>query len=176
MRIVNLPERKRLPHDVPLFVDLRREIYFITIGCAERNRNELAVPKVAAALYHSIVYQNQRRVWFAHLFMLMPDHVHALLSFPPEGKPIKEVIRLWKHWTAVKIGIHWQRDFFEHRLRHDESRREKADYILNNPVRAGLVGSASDWPYVWWADGNGGLCGWAEQSISTDGDGAPSLP
>jgi len=37
------------------------------------------------------------------------------------------------------MGIKWQRDFFEHRLRSDESWREKADYILANPVRKGLV-------------------------------------
>jgi hypothetical protein len=42
---------------------------------------------------------------------------------------------------------HWQRDFFDHRLRDDESFEEKAAYILNNPVRAGLVNRFEDWPY-----------------------------
>lgn len=157
---MDLPKRKRLPHDVPLFVDPSQEVYFVTICCAERGRNQLATANVASELFKSVAHQNEQRVWFAHLFMLMPDHVHALLSFPREARPIKEVIRLWKHWTAAKLGIVWQRDFFEHRLRHDESRREKADYILSNPVRAGLVANASEWPYAKWPDGNGGLCGW----------------
>jgi hypothetical protein len=51
-----------------------------------------------------------------------------------------------KEWTAKDIGIQWQDDFFEHRLRWAESRREKADYILANPVRAELVSSPEDWP------------------------------
>ena len=42
--------------------------------------------------------------------------------------------------------------FFEHRLRKEESFREKADYILANPVRAGLVERAEDWPYVFIAE------------------------
>jgi putative transposase len=46
------------------------------------------------------------------------------------------------------MGIEWQRDFFEHRLRSDESWREKANYILANPVRKGLVTEVSRWPYV----------------------------
>jgi hypothetical protein len=46
------------------------------------------------------------------------------------------------------MGIEWQRDFFEHRLRSDESWREKANYILANPVRKGLVAEISQWPYV----------------------------
>jgi hypothetical protein len=47
------------------------------------------------------------------------------------------------------LCIDWQDDFFEHRLRNDESARQKADYILANPVRKGLVSRAEDWPHVW---------------------------
>ena len=83
----------------------------------------------------------------------MPDHVHALLSFPPSTKPLALVIRKWKEWTAKTIGIQWQRDFFEHRLRAEESRREKADYILENPVRAGLVLHPGDWAFVYFGGG-----------------------
>jgi REP element-mobilizing transposase RayT len=82
----------------------------------------------------------------ALFFLLMPDHLHALLSFPPSEKPIRLVISKWKEWTARTVGIQWQDDFFEHRLRHDESRRQKADYILENPVRKGLVSRTEDWP------------------------------
>ena len=55
----------------------------------------------------------------------------------------------WKEYTAKRLGLHWQRDFFDHRLRTDESFREKADYILMNPVRAGLCKSPGEWPHVW---------------------------
>ncbi len=79
----------------------------------------------------------------------MPDHLHALLSFPPSSCRFQTIISNWKRWTATDLGIVWQRDFFEHRLRADESRKEKADYILANPVRAGLVQEAKEWPYVW---------------------------
>ena len=53
----------------------------------------------------------------------------------------------WKEWTAKTLNIEWQRDFFEHRLRKEESFREKADYIFANPVRAGLVERSEGWPY-----------------------------
>ena len=83
----------------------------------------------------------------------MPDHLHALISFPPSGKPVKLIVRKWKEWTAKTVGINWQRDFFEHRLRREESRREKADYILQNPVRKKLAARAEDWRFVYFADG-----------------------
>ena len=63
------------------------------------------------------------------------------------------IVNKWKEWVAKEIGIIWQRDFFEHRLRHDESRREKADYILQNPVRKQFVSRAEQWPFVYFADG-----------------------
>jgi putative transposase len=78
----------------------------------------------------------------------MPDHVHLLLSFPNTEKPIQTIVSKWKEWTAKTLKIEWERDFFEHRLRREESLREKADYILANPIRAGLVSTEEDWPYV----------------------------
>ena len=41
----------------------------------------------------------------------------------------------------------WQREYFDHVLRSDESYSEKWDYVRENPVRAGLVRSANDWSY-----------------------------
>jgi hypothetical protein len=43
---------------------------------------------------------------------------------------------------------HEQRNFFEHRLRSEESVQEKAAYILQNPVRAGLVAEGCAWLFT----------------------------
>lgn len=80
--------------------------------------------------------------------MLMPDHLHALLSFPSDQTMVS-VIRSWKRYTAKQLDIIWQSGFFDHRIRNDENSEEKAHYIRMNPVRKGLVNDASDWPYVW---------------------------
>ena len=42
----------------------------------------------------------------------------------------------------------WQRRFFDHVLRSDESYAQKWNYVRENPVRAGLVAKAEDWPYA----------------------------
>jgi hypothetical protein len=61
---------------------------------------------------------------------------------------LSQLIRNYKRITAKMAGIRWQRDFFDHRLRHDESLAEKFAYISQSPVRAGLIHSERDWPYV----------------------------
>jgi len=78
----------------------------------------------------------------------MPDHCHALLSFPGD-REVAQTIRDWKRWTARELRVEWQMDFFEHRLRREESSSQKWEYILQNPVRAGLVDQAEEWPHVW---------------------------
>ena len=143
-----LPARKRLPHDVPLWVDPSKAHYFITISCKQRGQNQLARPAVAHRIFETARYRNAQRIWYARLVMLMTDHVHLLLSFPETEKRIQAIVSKRKEWIAKTLKIEWQRDFFEHRLRKEESLREKADYILANPVRAGLVERTEDWPYV----------------------------
>jgi len=147
-----VPTRKQLPHDVPLWVHPNQEDYFITVCCEQRGHNQLAIPRVAPVLIDTIKFRNAQQLWFAHVAVIMPDHVHFLSSFGRIEKRAQVVVSKWKEWTAKTLDIHWQRDFFEHRLRKDESFREKADYILANPVRAGLVERAEDWPYSFIAD------------------------
>ncbi len=95
----------------------------------------------------TVRFYNERRRWFPLLFLLMPDHLHMLVSFGRE-QAMERVVRDWKRYTARMHRIEWQRDFFEHRLRSDECADDKAAYIFQNPVRAGLIKEGETWPYA----------------------------
>jgi hypothetical protein len=83
----------------------------------------------------------------------MPDHCHALVSFPDSEVPWIKVVRDWKHYLAHSLGIEWQTDFYDHRLRTDECVDQKVAYILESPVRADLVECPDAWPYIYHAEG-----------------------
>jgi len=136
---MKIPRRKTMPHEIPSWVDPQKEIHFISINCGERSRNQLALPDVPQRLFEIVQRRQEKFLWWPCRVLLISDHLLALLSFPPSGKSLKSVVSKWKEWTSKELGIVWQRDFFEHRLRHDESLREKADYILQNPVRKKLI-------------------------------------
>jgi REP element-mobilizing transposase RayT len=78
----------------------------------------------------------------------MPDHVHLFvrgdrsftLSWWIGG--LKRAMCVALKWPRL-----WQPGFFDHILRSDESYAEKWNYVRNNPVRAGLVRTADEWPY-----------------------------
>ena len=139
--------RKSLPHGRPGWVK-DDAIFFITVCCRDRGKNQLCHDDIAEKIFESVRFRHENGDWFVHLFVLMPDHVHGLISFPVE-RPMKSTVAKWKEYAAKQIGILWQRDFFDHRLRTDESYTEKAAYIRMNPVRKGLVGQPEAWKYVW---------------------------
>lgn len=90
------------------------------------------------------------------MILLMPDHLHALVSFSwMKGKGMNRVIENWKRFTATRSGISWQRDYFDHRIRSEQDHQSTWFYIRENPVRAGLVETYDQWPYVWFPTGIG---------------------
>jgi putative transposase len=77
-------------------------------------------------------------------FVVMPNHVHALVAFPDENSMLRQCDS-WKHFTALKInralnrkGRFWQQDGFDHLVRSTEQFDYLRSYIENNPERANL--------------------------------------
>ena len=138
-----MKSRRSLPHAIPPWVRVDAT-WFVTACARSRGVDTLCVEPLATMLLESLQTHAERARWTLHLGVLMPDHLHLVLS----GQDPAVVVRNWKRYTARHYGVRWQRDFFEHRLRADESFHAKVEYILQNPVRAGLVASASAWPHL----------------------------
>ena len=82
----------------------------------------------------------------------MPNHVHLFVSGPDDFKLGRWIGALKQYLgKRVEVGVStspiWQRGFFDHLLPSDESYAQKWNYVRDNPVRAGLVKNADDWPY-----------------------------
>jgi REP element-mobilizing transposase RayT len=141
-----LPERRWLNHATPPWVN--EATFFITVCCQQRGRDQLCGAAVAGSLLASVRHYHERQEWFVHLWLLMPEHVHGLVACPREEN-LARVVAAWKRHTARRAGVVWQKGFFDHRLRSDESFVEKAHYIRMNPVRRGLVATPEAWPHQW---------------------------
>ena len=80
----------------------------------------------------------------------MPDHMHLFVKGDANFVPSRWIGGM-KRAIAVALGCHsrelWQPGFFDHVLRSGESYVEKWNYVLQNPVRAGLVSDATEWPF-----------------------------
>ncbi len=137
--------RARFDHVLPPWVDADAT-FFVTLNTAKRGTNQLCHPSISTAIFEATdKYQKDRR-WFCEIILLMPDHLHMIVSLSRDVA-LAKTVGAWKQWLGRKHGILWQENFFDHRLRSDESADEKIRYILDNPVRAGLVKKPEDWPW-----------------------------
>jgi REP element-mobilizing transposase RayT len=80
-----------------------------------------------------------------YAYCLMPDHLHLLVSLKDDKRNILDIVKHFKskvsfelkgRYTAKQL---WQDRFYDHVLRKDEDIYKQARYILENPVRKGLV-------------------------------------
>jgi REP element-mobilizing transposase RayT len=85
-------------------------------------------------------------------FVVMPDHVHVLVCGRNEESNLVGFVQRFKQLTGFAhkrmIGQRlWQPSFHDHVLHRDEDVRVVAQYIAENPVRAGLVREDEVWAY-----------------------------
>jgi REP element-mobilizing transposase RayT len=85
-------------------------------------------------------------------YVIMPDHVHLFVRGADDFQVVPWVGTLKQDLgkqiePSGAISPIWQRGFFDHVLRTDESYTQKWNYVRDNPVRAGLVANADNWPY-----------------------------
>lgn len=139
--------RKWLGHAIPSWVDLKGEVYFITVCCKTRGSDILIQSRTANSILESVEFRKHRHTWYPFIFLIMPDHVHSIFRFGPNSGGMEVEIRNWKSWIAKSLKIKWQNGFFDHRIRDENSFSEKYEYILQNPVRAGLVTHSTDWKW-----------------------------
>jgi REP element-mobilizing transposase RayT len=143
---MDLPVREKLPHTVPQWV-AGESWFFITINCVPQGKNQLCQATIGGGVLAAMTHNHNKLVWHCRLCLLMPDHLHAIMAFPREPG-MATVLANWKKFVAVKFGVKWQRDFFDHRLRDHHELEEKASYILMNPIRKGLCQRVEDWVWI----------------------------
>jgi putative transposase len=119
-----------------------------------RDRRRLFVVEPYVRLFLKTLYGYRRQGRFElHAFVVMPEHVHLLLTPAPDvtlERSIQFIKGGYSHAFAVELGRKgevWQRGFTEHRIRDAADFDLHRNYIHENPVKRGLVTSASDYRY-----------------------------
>lgn len=138
-------------------------LHFLTCSCYHRQ------PWLASAarrdLFLQVFEETRQRYQFVVIgYVVMPDHIHLLISEPEPGTPstIMQVIkqrfarrvlnRKRRHpkqaslWPEPAPHV-WQKRFYDFHVWSERKRVEKLRYIHRNPVKEGLVQEPEQW--VW---------------------------
>jgi putative transposase len=123
------------------------DLHFLTFSCYHR------LPHLGTAAacerFESALERMRRRYNFAVAgYVVMPEHVHLLLSEPRKGSLARAV-------QALKLSVSarsaerpfWQARYDDFNVHSEEKRVEKLRYMHRNPVVRGLVAKPEDWPW-----------------------------
>jgi len=126
--------------------------YFITTKCWQ-SRAIFQITENAEILIKALFHYRDREAYALHEFVVMPDHLHLLLT-PSSTTSLEKSMQLIKGGSSYgirkarkqKMEI-WQVGFHDWTIRHSTDWQNKVEYIHTNPVRAKLVQKPEDWPY-----------------------------
>ncbi|MBI4595730.1 MAG: transposase [Candidatus Tectomicrobia bacterium] len=124
-------------------------VYFVTL-CARHQKEPFKNEDLSNEIITALLHLKETKI-FLYCYCLMPDHLHVAIS--PRNQNLSGILRDFKSYTTKIswrfgiIGKLWQRNFYDHIARHDENLLTICQYILENPVRKGLVEEVEGWPY-----------------------------
>ena len=173
VRVLILP---RIGVFLPMRNPLRRyygrdDLHFITFSCYRR-RPFLGTPR-SRHRFVEILDEVRCRHEFQLLdYVVMPEHIHLVISEPKKGNPSKvlqvlkqEVSRALRRRsrnssaqlslpfpsTGADAPAFWQRRFYDFNVWSSRKLKEKLDYMHRNPVQRKLVRDPRDWPWSSWS-------------------------
>ncbi len=136
--------KRHLPH-----WSLEGSVYFVTFRVADE---ELSMKEQAEVLNH--VKDGNNTFYTLIACIVMPDHVHVVFM-SDKGYSLSAIMKGIKGVSAYKLnkmsntkGERWQGESFDRIVRNENELYETLEYMLNNPVDAGLTNDP--WNYHGW--------------------------
>ena len=129
---------------------LTGDLHFITFSC-HRRKPFLAEPEAYATVEQALEDTRKHDGFFVAGYVLMPEHLHMLLSEPP-GVVLAAALKRLKWSTSRKLkGTYrdhfWQPPYHDFNVYSQYKVEEKLDYMHRNPVKRSLAEKPEDWPW-----------------------------
>jgi putative transposase len=134
--------------------------WFFTVNLLERQKTLLV--EHIELLRLAVAATRRNRPFAIDAFVVLPDHLHAVWTLPPDDADFSTRWRLIKsgfvralpkrEWLSPvrtkrnERGV-WQRRFWEHLIRDEADYARHVEYCYINPVKHRLVSRVGDWPH-----------------------------
>ncbi len=140
------------PRRVPRFTYKGLYRYFLTI-CTFKRRNFFTSKTTVTNTLLQFRKTAAIEGFEFSAYCFMPDHIHFLVEALEDRSDFRRFCKLAKQRSgsvhARQLGGPlWQEGYYDRVLRNSEDSIGVARYLLNNPVRAGLVATPIDYPYL----------------------------
>ena len=127
---------------------------YFTTCCVESRRAVFTTDRVVLPLMEQVLRTWSARGFAILAYVVMPDHLHLLVEGREDEADFRGAMMVFRQRTALTFRREtgttlWQDGYYERVLRRDEALLSTAAYIIQNPVRARLVQSFDEYPYLW---------------------------
>ncbi len=152
-----------VPAELPrlLYEEQKRQFgrFDAILDKAETGPLWLSQPEIARIVVEAIHYRDEK-VYDLDASTVMSNHAHLVLR-PLETEngryhPLQKIMHSFKRHTARQAnkilgreGVFWQRESYDHVVRSRQEWERIVAYVINNPVKAGLVEFWEDWPWTY---------------------------
>ena len=121
--------------------------------CEKSRAKAFTNPDMIQAFSAVMVQEAQNHRCVIPIYCFMPDHLHILIKGESDESKPKVAIDRFKGVTSQRFvknqpNWHWQPGYHDHVVRLGHDWKNQAFYILNNPVRAGLIADPYDYPFT----------------------------
>jgi REP element-mobilizing transposase RayT len=120
----------------------------------------LGEPRVAQVVCEAL-HNRDGQTYDLTAYCVMSNHLHVvlapLLCSPETYHSISQIMHVLKGYTAYEAndilgrkGTFWQAESYDHFVRDADELQRIVYYVINNPVKAGLVDDWAAWPWTYW--------------------------
>jgi putative transposase len=125
------------------------QTHFVTYSCDHRRPS--FTEAIARRVFEAALERVRRSFGLCvYGYVVMPEHVHLLLSEPQQGT-LADALKSLKQGVSRRLignAEHfWQKRYYDFNVRNESQFIEKLRYIHRNPVKRGLCVRAEDWEW-----------------------------
>jgi putative transposase len=127
-----------------------RQLHFLTFSCYQR-KPKLRTPQACTVLLSALERVRQKYGLCVYGYVVMPEHVHLLVSEPERGT-LAAAMQSLKQGVARTLALRasesfWMERYYDFNVWSESRFVQKLRYIHRNPVTRGLVERPEDWPW-----------------------------
>jgi len=120
--------------------------------CLKENTRLFTKPEIVTIFTDILTSVVTKAYCIVPVYCFMHDHQHVIITGTSGDADVWKTMVSYKQKTGFWMSenepkVRWQKDFYDHVIRTHKDIAAQVRYILDNPVRKGLVSSWEDYPF-----------------------------
>jgi putative transposase len=141
-----------------LIIQPNKHSYFVAfdeyMDRYKTDKSFLSIPEVAE-INKKALHHFDLKYYQLICYCIMSNHVHLVIKLTDEAPDLSQIMHSIKRYTAKesniilnKKGAFWMKESYDHLIRSEKELRNVVNYVINNPIKAGLTEHWGKWPHT----------------------------